>query len=157
MGAGKSAVGRQLGRLLHLNFVDSDDEIEARTGVDIPFIFEKEGEAGFRKREVKVIDELSQQEGIVLATGGGVVVDPGSRSKLGARGFVVYLSTSVEQQLERTQRGRERPMLASGDREQVLRDLMLVRDPLYREIADLVVDTDGRRVQKVAKEIFDAL
>lgn len=158
MGAGKSAVGRQLGRLLHLNFVDSDDEIEARTGVDIPFIFEKEGEAGFRKREIKVIDELSQQDGIVLATGGGVVVDAGSRSKLGARGFVVYLSTSVEQQLERTQRGRERPMLASGgDREQLLRDLMLVRDPLYREIADLVVDTDGRRVQKVAKEIFDAL
>jgi len=157
MGAGKSAVGRQLGRLLHLNFVDSDDEIEARTGVDIPFIFEKEGEEGFRKREVSVIDELSQQDGIVLATGGGVVMDAGSRSKLGARGFVVYLRTSVEQQLERTQRGRERPLLNNGDREKVLRDLMELRDPLYREIADLVVDTDGRRVQKVAKEIFDAL
>jgi shikimate kinase len=157
MGAGKSAVGRHLARLLHMDFADSDDEIEARTGVDIAFIFEKEGEPGFRKREVKVIDELSQREGVVLATGGGVVVDDGSRSKLGARGFVVYLRTSVDQQLQRTQRGRERPMLNNGDREQVLRDLMEVRDPLYREIADLVVDTDGRRVQKVAKEIFDEL
>jgi len=157
MGAGKSAVGRHLARLLHLDFVDSDDEIEARTGVDIAFIFEKEGEEGFRKREVKVIDELSQREGVVLATGGGVVMDDGSRSKLGARGLVVYLRTSVDQQLERTQRGRERPMLANGDRERVLRDLMELRDPLYREIADVVVDTDGRRVQKVAKEIFDEL
>jgi shikimate kinase len=157
MGAGKSAVGRQLARLLHLEFVDSDDEIELRTGVDIPFIFEKEGEEGFRKREVKVIDELTERDGVVLATGGGVVMDSGSRSKLGGRGFVVYLHTSVDQQLERTQRGRERPMLGDGDRQQILRDLMLARDPLYREIADLVVETDGRRVQKVAKEIFDAL
>lgn len=157
MGAGKSAVGRHLARLMHMDFVDSDDEIEARTGVDIAFIFEKEGEEGFRKREVKVIDELSQREGVVLATGGGVVMDDGSRSKLGARGYVVYLKTSVDQQLQRTQRGRERPMLANGDREKVLSDLMEARDPLYREIADLVVDTDGRRVQKVAKEIFDEL
>jgi len=157
MGAGKSAVGRHLARLLHLDFVDSDDEIEARTGVDIAFIFEKEGEEGFRKREVKVIDELSQKTGVVLATGGGVVANPDSRNRLGARGFVVYLRTSVKQQLERTQRGRERPMLGSGDREKVLRELTETRDPLYNEIADLVVDTDGRRVQKVAKEIFDAL
>jgi shikimate kinase len=157
MGAGKSAVGRQLARLLHLDFIDSDDEVEARTGVDIAFIFEKEGEEGFRKREVKVIDELSQKSGVVLATGGGVVMDPDSRNRLGARGFVVYLRTSVKQQLERTQRGRERPMLGSGDREKVLRELTEARDPLYNEIADLIVDTDGRRVQKVAKEIFDAL
>ncbi len=157
MGAGKSAVGRQLARLLHLDFLDSDDEIEARTGVDIAFIFEKEGEEGFRKREVKVIDELSQKSGVVLATGGGVVMNPDSRNRLGARGFVVYLRTSVKQQLERTQRGRERPMLGSGDREKVLRELTETRDPLYHEIADLVVDTDGRRVQKVAKEIYDAL
>ena len=156
MGAGKSAVGRQLARLLHLDFLDSDDEIEARTGVDIAFIFEKEGEEGFRKREVKVIDELSQKSGVVLATGGGVVMNPDSRNRLGARGFVVYLRTSVKQQLERTQRGRERPMLGSGDREKVLRELTETRDPLYHEIADLVVDTDGRRVQKVAKEIYDA-
>ena len=109
MGAGKSAVGRQLARLLHLDFIDSDEEIESRTGVDIPFIFEKEGEAGFRKREAKVIDELSRKSGIILATGGGVVMDPANRSNLGARGFVVYLHTTVEQQLDRTQRGRHRP------------------------------------------------
>ena len=156
MGAGKSAVGRQLARMLHLNFIDSDDEIEARTGVDIPFIFEKEGEEGFRRREVKVIDELSQKDGIVLATGGGAVVDADSRNRLGARGFVVYLYTTVDQQLKRTERGRERPMLASGDRRQVLEELMGFRDPLYREIADLVVDTDGRRVNTVAREILEA-
>jgi len=157
MGAGKSAVGKQLARTLHMTFVDSDDEIEQRTGVDIPFIFEKEGEEGFRKREAKVIDELSLKDGIVLATGGGAVVDTSSRSKLGARGYVVYLNTSVRQQLERTNKGRERPMLAIGDREQVLSSLMELRDPMYREIADLVVETDGRRVQVVASEIVDAL
>jgi shikimate kinase len=157
MGAGKSAVGRQLAKMLHLDFVDSDDEVESRTGVDIPFIFEKEGEEGFRKREARVIDELSQLDGIVLATGGGAVVDADSRSRLGARGFVVYLSTSVEQQLQRTNRGRERPLLGNGDPAEVLDRLMAERDPLYREIADLVVNTDGRRVQTVAREIHDAL
>ena len=157
MGAGKSAVGRQLAKMLHMTFVDSDDEVENRTGVDIPFIFEKEGEEGFRKREAKVIDDLSLKDGVVLATGGGAIVDADSRSRLGARGYVVYLQTSVEQQLTRTQRGRERPMLENGgNREQILRDLMELRDPLYREIADLTVDTDGRRVQAVAKEILDA-
>ena len=157
MGAGKSAVGRQLARLLHLEFIDSDEEIENRTGVDIPFIFEKEGEEGFRIREAKVIDELSQKDGVVLATGGGAITDPDSRNYLGARGFVVYLYTSVRQQLERTQRGRSRPMLESGDPEKVLEDLMSVRDPLYREVADLIVETDGRRVQTVAREIHEAL
>ena len=115
MGAGKSAVGRQLARLLHLDFVDSDEEVERRTGVDIPFIFEKEGEAGFRKREAQAIDELSRRDGIVLATGGGAVVDPQNRNHLGARGFVVYLHTSVDQQLSRTRKGRERPLLANDD------------------------------------------
>jgi shikimate kinase len=157
MGAGKSAVGRQLARMLHLDFVDSDDEIESRTGVDIPFIFEKEGEEGFRKREARVIDDLSQLEGIVLATGGGAVSNADSRNRLGARGFVIYLYTSVKQQLERTNRGRERPMLENGNRAEVLERLMAERDPLYREIADLVVNTDGRRVQTVAKEIQQAL
>lgn len=157
MGAGKSAVGRQLARMLHLDFVDSDDEIEARTGVDIPYIFEKEGEAGFRKREAATIEELTRKQGLVLATGGGAVTDAGTRSNLGARGYVVYLETSVQQQLERTRRGRERPLLAAGDPGEVLEDLMKKRDPLYREIADLVVQTDGRRVNAVAKEIVEAL
>ena len=143
--------------MLHLDFVDSDDEIESRTGVDIPFIFEKEGEEGFRKREARVIDDLSQLEGIVLATGGGAISNADSRNHLGARGFVIYLYTSVKQQLERTNRGRERPMLENGDRAEVLERLMAERDPLYREIADLVINTDGRRVQTVAKEIQQAL
>jgi shikimate kinase len=157
MGAGKSAVGRQLARLMHLDFVDSDEEIENRTGVDIPFIFEKEGEEGFRKREVKVIDELSQRQGVVLATGGGAVLDPDSRSHLGARGFVIYLYTTVQQQLDRTQRGRHRPLLENGEKEEVLELLMVERDPLYREIADLTIETDGRRVQAVARDIVDAI
>jgi len=157
MGAGKSAVGRQLARLLHLDFVDSDDEIESRTGVDIPFIFEKEGEEGFRKREAAVIDDLSQREGVVLATGGGAVVKAENRSRLGARGYVVYLYTTVAQQLERTQRGRERPLLDNADPRKVLEEFMEIRDPLYREIADLVIETDGRRVKAVAKQIQEAL
>ncbi|MEX2125903.1 MAG: shikimate kinase AroK [Woeseia sp.] len=157
MGAGKSAVGRQLARMLHLDFVDSDEEIETRTGVDIPFIFEKEGEEGFRKREARVIDDLSQLEGIVLATGGGAVANADNRNHLGARGFVIYLYTSVRQQLERTNRGRERPLLENGNRAEVLEKLMTERDPLYREIADMVINTDGRRVQTVAREIQQAL
>ena len=157
MGAGKSAVGRQLAKMLHLSFVDSDDEIESRTGVDIPFIFEKEGEEGFRKREAKVIDELSARGGVVLATGGGAVINPQNRNLLGARGFVVYLFTSVDQQVMRTERGRERPLLANGDSRQILEELMEFRDPLYREIADLTVETDGRRVRAVANEILDKL
>lgn len=157
MGAGKSAVGRQLARMLHLDFVDSDDEIELRTGVDIPFIFEKEGEEGFRKREVNVIDDLSQKDGIVLATGGGAIVSPQNRNHLGARGFVIYLHTSVDQQLSRTRKGRERPLLDKDDPRAVLEGLMAEREPLYREIADLTVETDGRKVRAVANEILDKL
>ena len=157
MGAGKSAVGRQLARMLHMTFVDSDDEVESRTGVDIAFVFEKEGEEGFRKREAKAIDDLSSMDGVVLATGGGAVMDPQNRSHLGARGFVVYLHTTVAQQLARTEKGRERPLLENGDREKILEELFTLRDPLYREVADLVVDTDGRRVNAVASEIVDKL
>jgi shikimate kinase len=156
MGAGKSAVGRQLARMLHLTFVDSDEEIESRTGVDIPFIFEKEGEQGFRRREAAVIDELSARAGIVLATGGGAVLDDASRSRLGARGYVVYLRTSVDQQLARTSRGRQRPLLETDDPRATLDALLAEREPLYLEIADLVIDTDGRKVQSVANEIRDA-
>ena len=155
MGAGKSAVGRQLARALHLSFMDSDDEIEARTGVDIPFIFEKEGEAGFRKREAAAIDDLTGMDGVVLATGGGAIVDPENRSRLGGRGFVIYLYTTVEQQYLRTSKGRERPLLENGDRRETLKKLLESRDPLYREIADLVVTTDGRKVRSVTKEIID--
>ncbi|MBT8082504.1 MAG: shikimate kinase AroK [Gammaproteobacteria bacterium] len=155
MGAGKSAVGRHLARELHLTFVDSDDEVESRTGVDIPFIFEKEGEEGFRKREAAAIDDLSKLEDVVLATGGGAVVTAENRNHLGGRGFVVYLYTSVDQQFSRTVRGRERPMLDGGDPRDILENLLAVRDPLYREIADLIVETDGRKVKSVADEIIE--
>jgi shikimate kinase len=157
MGAGKSAVGKQLARSLHLGFVDSDDEVEARTGVDISFIFEKEGEEGFRRRESAAIADLTRRDDIILATGGGAVMLPENRNHLGARGYVVYLYTSVDQQVDRTNRGRERPLLDGGDPRQVLEDLLAVRDPLYREIADLVVDTDGRKVKSVADEIMEAI
>ncbi|MCH7536901.1 MAG: shikimate kinase AroK [Proteobacteria bacterium] len=157
MGAGKSAVGRYLARTLHLSFVDSDDEIESRTGVDIAFIFEKEGEQGFRKREAAVIDDLSKIDGVVLATGGGAVVDPENRSRLGGRGYVVYLYTSVDEQVSRTQRGRKRPMLENDNPRGTLEELLAKRDPLYREIADLVVETDGRKVKSVANEIIEQI
>lgn len=157
MGAGKSAVGRHLARALHLDFADSDDEVESRTGVDIPFIFEKEGESGFRKREAVAIDDLSRKDGIVLATGGGAVLAPENRNHLGGRGFVVYLYTSVAQQAARTAKGRERPLLDGGDPKLILDELFEVRDPLYREIADLVVETDGRKVKSVVDEIIEHL
>ena len=157
MGAGKSAVGRALARSMNLEFVDADDEIERRTGVDIPFIFEKEGEAGFRRREAALIEELTARDGLVLATGGGVVGDPANRRVLAGRGTVIYLHASVRQQFERTRRGRGRPMLANADPEAVLRGLFEERDPLYREIADITVETDDRRVHQVVEEIRNRL
>ena len=147
MGSGKSAVGRRLARELGREFIDSDDAIEERSGVDIPFIFEREGEAGFRQRESRVIDELTQLPGIILATGGGSAQDPVNRQHLRERGFVVY------QQLKRTRRGRARPMLRTGEPRDVLTRLMAIRDPQYREIAHLVVETDGRKVPSVVREI----
>jgi len=157
MGAGKSAVGRHLARALHLTFVDSDDEVESRTGVDIAFIFEKEGEEGFRKREAAAIDDLTRLDSVVLATGGGAVMSADTRSNLGGRGFVVYLYTTVDQQVVRTKKGRQRPLLENGDPRGTLEELLQKRDPLYREIADLVVETDGRKVHSVASEIIEAI
>ena len=153
MGSGKSAVGRQLARRLRLPFADSDDEIEARTGVDIPYIFEREGEPGFRLREAEVIDVLTQRQGLVLATGGGAILDPASRERLRTRGHVVYLRTSVEQQLARTRRGTDRPLLNNADPRGTLMQLFRQRAPLYLEVAELVVDTDGRKVKNVVQDI----
>jgi shikimate kinase len=154
MGSGKTAVGRQLARLLNRPFVDSDHEIELRTGADIPLIFEREGEAGFRAREREVIAELTAREGIVLATGGGAILNPESRHELASRGWVVYLETSVAQQAERAGRTRHRPLLAGRVPEQRLAELMQVREPLYRAIADMVTSTDRRRVNAVAELIL---
>jgi shikimate kinase len=157
MGAGKSTIGRQLSRQLKMAFYDSDREIELRTGVDIPLIFELEGEPGFRKRERLVIDELTALSNIVLATGGGAILDPENRRHLSERGVVIYLHASVNQQLARTRHDRNRPLLQTDDPRQRLEDLMQVRDPMYREIADLVVDTDGKRVMTVVNHIIRKL
>jgi len=153
MGSGKSAVGRQLAARLGLAFLDSDAEIEAVTGVDIPYIFEKEGEAGFRVRERDVIDALTGRAGVLVATGGGAVLDPDTRARLRGRGCVVYLRTSVNQQLARTRRSGHRPLLQSPDPLGTLQRLMVLRAPLYEETADLTVDTDGRRVKSVVDDI----
>ncbi len=157
MGAGKSSIGRQLARRLGRPFLDSDREIEERTGVDISTIFEYEGEEGFRRREAKVIDELSQQQGIVMATGGGAVLRPENRDRLSARGFVVYLHASIDTQLARTARDNSRPLLQTDDRRSRLQTLMDERDPLYREIADLVIDTDQGRVNHIADLILNRI
>ena len=157
MGSGKSAVGRHLARLLRYAFHDSDADIESRTGVDIAFIFEKEGEAGFRVREKEAIDRLTRLEDIVLATGGGAVIEEDNRRALAERGTVVYLETSIDQQLERTRHGRHRPLLNDTNPEEKLKELMLRRAALYAEIADVTVSTNGRRVQLVAEEIHESL
>jgi shikimate kinase len=157
MGSGKTAVGRHLSHALGLPFYDSDTEIERRTGVDISFIFEKEGESGFRQREREAIAELTALEGIVLATGGGAVLLPENRRHLAGRGCVVYLKTSVAQQADRVRRGRNRPLLAAGDAPARLGQLMDARAPLYDEIADVVVSTDGRRVRSVAEHVLREL
>jgi len=157
MGAGKTTIGRRLAQARGMDFVDSDLEVEARTGVNIAFIFEKEGEAGFRRRERQAIAELSQRHNLVLATGGGAVLDPDSRQWLSARGFVVYLHASIEQQIARTERTDIRPLLQGGNRRETLERLFLIRDPLYREIADLVLPTDGRNARTLAREIEDRI
>lgn len=157
MGSGKTAVGKQLARRLGYRFLDSDVEIERRTGVDIPFIFEKEGEDGFRARERDVIDQLTRLPGIVLATGGGTVLAAENRERLAGRGTVVYLETSVDQQLLRTRRSRNRPLLHTADPRGRLLELMRTREPLYREVAAITVPTDGRKVGSVAGEIAERL
>lgn len=157
MGSGKTAVGRRLARELGLPFHDADHEIEQRTGVDIPFIFDKEGEEGFRRREKEIIAELTGVPGIVLATGGGAVLDPDNRNRLTTHGTVVYLQTSVRQQLLRTRHGNRRPLLNTERPADVLEALMQEREPLYEVLADIVVNTDGRKVVAVAREILAKL
>jgi shikimate kinase len=153
MGSGKTAVGKQVARLLGLPFVDSDHEIERHTGADIPLIFEREGEAGFRRREAEAIAELTARTGIVLATGGGAVLSPESRQRLKMHGWVVDLETSVAQQAERATRTRNRPLLNGGDARQRLQELMAIREPLYREVADYTLTTTRKRVHQVAEQI----
>jgi shikimate kinase len=157
MGSGKTAVGRALARRLGLPFADSDAEVESRSGVDISYIFEREGEEGFRIRERDVIDSLTTSAGIVLATGGGAILSAVNRERLAARGIVVFLDTTIEQQLQRTRRSKHRPLLAGPDRRTTLERLAQIRDPLYRSIASITIRTDGRAPAAVAGDIARAL
>lgn len=157
MGAGKTTIGRQLSELLHQEFVDSDHEIEARTGANIPWIFDVEGEEGFRLREESVIDALTRREHIVLATGGGAVMRESNRRHLRERGLVVYLQTPVDVQLERTSRDRNRPLLQTPNPRQRLEELFRVRDPLYREVAHIIMPTTGGSARDLALKIVHAL
>ena len=157
MGSGKSAVGKYLARLVRAPFIDSDTEIERRTGVDIPYIFEKEGEAGFRERERETLEALTAEGPMVLATGGGAVLLPQNRAYLSERGCVVYLKTSVAQQVHRVKHARNRPLLNNVDPGEKLEQLMRERAPIYEGLADVTVSTDGRRVRSVAEDIMRAL
>jgi len=157
MGAGKSTIGKYLAQHLKLRFADTDAEIEARTGADIPWIFDVEGEAGFREREQQVVEEMTLLDDVVLATGGGVVIRPENRQALASRGYVVYLYATVEEQVRRTRRDRRRPLLQKGDPEEVLRSLMASREPLYREIADHIIETDGCSPRSVAQQLVREL
>lgn len=157
MGAGKSTIGRHLADELHLEFFDSDHEIESKTGADIAWIFDLEGEEGFRKRELDTINELSDKQGVVLATGGGSIITPAVRNRLSARGIVVYLQTTIDKQVARTQRDKRRPLLQNDDPETVLRNLAKERNPLYEEVADYVVDTDDQSARSVANQIIQKI
>jgi shikimate kinase len=158
MGAGKSTIGREIADRLHLEFFDSDQEIERRTGADIAWVFDLEGEEGFRKREETVIEDLSEKQGIVLATGGGSVISTNVRNKLSARGIVVYLETTIDKQVARTQRDRRRPLLQTSEEPRtVLENLAVERNPLYEEIADVIVKTDDQSAKVVAHNIIDKL
>lgn len=157
MGAGKSTIGRLLAKELRLPFRDSDKEIEQRTGASIPLIFDVEGEQGFREREHAAVKELCLMRGVVLATGGGAVLREDNRRLLRAGGHVIYLCTSVDQQLDRTSRDRNRPLLQKPNPRQILNELMAVRDPLYREIAGIIIQTDERPPRLVVQEILSQL
>lgn len=156
MGAGKTTIGRYLAKVLDFRFVDSDREIESRTGVNIPVIFDYEGEEGFRKREEAAIAELTQLNDIVLATGGGAVIHSENRENLSANGFVVYLSCSVEQQLERTHRDSQRPLLNTQDPRAKLEDLMAMRESLYRGCSHFGVDTGQQSSRHASRTILRA-
>lgn len=157
MGVGKTTIGRVLADQLNQEFFDSDREIEASTGADIPWIFDVEGESGFRLREQRMLNQLTLKSGIILATGGGAVLAEENRRNLQERGVVVYLRASIKQQVERTSRDKNRPLLQTPNPELKIRELMKIRDPLYNEIADIVIDTNRRNPRSVGLEIIRQL
>ncbi len=157
MGVGKTTIGRQLAEYLGYDFIDSDREIESRTGASIPWIFDVEGEAGFRQRETAVIDELTQRSSIVLATGGGAVIAPENRRHLGGRGLVVYLQADIEELLKRTAFDKNRPLLQTEDPRGKLQELIEQRDPWYREVADVTFNTQRKNARASATALHKLL
>lgn len=154
MGAGKTTIGKQLARQLGRTFYDSDRVIEERTGANIPLIFEMEGEEGFRRREKAVIAELTQLHDIVLATGGGVILDPDNRDQITRQGFVIYLNAPLDHLFNRTSKDKNRPLLQTADPRKKLEEILKIRDPLYREVADIVIDTDSSPTHSVVKKLL---
>ena len=157
MGAGKSTIGRQLATQLNKRFVDADRELEARTGVKIAVIFDIEGEAGFRRREAELLEELTAQTDIVLATGGGAVIDAATREYLKTRGTTIYLCASVPDLMARLRHDRRRPLLRGRDPKATLEGLLVEREALYREVAHLVVETGRPNVVRLAQSILESL
>ena len=157
MGSGKTTIGQRLAGLLGLDFVDCDRELEAHTGASVNLIFDVEGEEGFRSREAALLRELAVRDDIVLATGGGVVIDAGNRAVLKARGLVVYLKTSVDQQLRRLSRDRTRPLLQTPDRRRRLQQLAEQRNPLYEDVADIEFPARNRNADVVARQLADVI
>ena len=157
MGAGKSTIGRLLARELGYRFLDSDRIIEERCGANIPWIFDVEGEDGFRQRETSMLEELSNEVGTVLATGGGAVMRAENHGLLKKNAVVVYLKTSIDQQVERTRKDRNRPLLQNDDPEGVLRRLFAIRDPLYTELADIVMFTDRKSPRLVVRQLVNRI
>ena len=157
MGAGKTTMGRQIARRLNMDFEDSDHAIEASTGADIPLIFEKEGEEGFRKREIAVINELTQKPHLVLATGGGAVLAEENRNHLKSRGIVIYLHSDIKHLIERTRHDKNRPLLQTADPAAKLREIMSVREPLYRETADIIINTGQQSIRTVINVMLDKI
>ena len=153
MGAGKSTIGRQLARELHKQFRDSDSEIEKRTGVSIDVIFDIEGEQGFRRRETRMLKELVEERGIVLATGGGAILASENRQLLRDNGLIIYLKASAEHLAGRVKLDRRRPLLQTGDKLAKIRELMTQREPVYQQLADMVVETNNRSIPRVVREI----
>lgn len=157
MGSGKTTIGKRLARRFGLRFVDTDQAIEACTGTSVSMIFEIEGEAGFRRREEQAIEQLCRGRHQLIATGGGAVLSERNREQLNRHGFVVWLRTSVERQLERLSHDRTRPLLQQGNRRHKLRDLAQHRDPLYASVCDLVFDSDQRKATLAAERLGDIL
>ena len=153
MGSGKTTIGRQLAKQLHVDFFDSDHEIENKTGANIPLIFELEGEEGFRKRETAMLDFLTQKNAIVLATGGGAVLSSENRNMLRQRGRIIYLSATIEQLWDRTRLDKNRPLLQTENPRDKIASLLEQRDPLYRELADIIIDTGSGNVKSTLQQI----